>query len=149
MTASLLLGLLMAAQGVVAPTLFLDDGTDAASWHAVPSEGVGLELGSEGGELRLDFDFRGGSGWAAAWRPLELELPENFALRIALRGEAPANTLEVKLVMAGDEGETVWWARRQAFDPPRDATVLELKRRHFSFAWGAERGGCSTAARPS
>jgi hypothetical protein len=140
MTASLLLGLLMAAQGVVAPPLFLDDGADAASWRAVPSEGVGLELGCESGELRLDFDFGGGSGWAAAWRPLEMELPESFLLRIAMRGEAPTNTLEVKLVMAGEEGETVWWARRPAFELPRDGAVLELKRRHFSFAWGPERG---------
>jgi len=140
MTASLLLGLLMAAQGVVAPPLFLDDGTNAASWRAEPSEGVGLAVSSEDGELRLDFDFHGGSGWAAAWRPLDLELPERFVLRIALRGAAPVNTLEVKLVMAGEEGETVWWARRPALEFPRDGTVLELKRRHFSYAWGPERG---------
>jgi hypothetical protein len=139
MIATLLSGLLLAAQGAAAQPSFLDDGTDAASWHAVPSEGVGLEIDSESGELRLDFDFHGGGGWAAAWRPLELELPEDFVLRIVLRGAAPANTLEVKLVMAGEAGETVWWARRQAFNPPHDATVLELKRRHFSFAWGPER----------
>jgi hypothetical protein len=140
MTAALLAGLLLAAAGAAAQPLFLDDGSDAASWHAGPSEGVGLEVGSEAGELRLDFDFHGGSGWAAAWRPLAVELPESFALRIALRGEAPANTLEVKLVMAGEEGETVWWARRQAFAPPAEPTVLELKRRHFTYAWGPERG---------
>ncbi len=139
MIATLLSGLLLAAQGSAVPPVFVDDGSDAASWHAVPSEGVGLEIDSESGELRLDFDFHGGSGWAAAWRPLELDLPESFVLRIVLRGEASANTLEVKLVMAGEAGETVWWARRQAFDPPHDATALELKRRHFSFAWGPER----------
>jgi len=140
MIATLLSGVLLATQGAMAPPLFLDDGTDAASWRAVPSEGVGLAVASEDGELRLDFDFHGGSGWAAAWRPLELELPESFLLRIALRGDAPANTLEVKLVMAGEEGETVWWARRPAFEPPQSKSVLELKRRHFSFAWGPERG---------
>ena len=140
MIATLLSGLLLAAQGAVAPPLFLDDGTDAASWHAVPSEGVGLKVASEGGELRLDFDFHGGSGWAAAWRPCEVTLPESFVLRIALRGDAPANTLEVKLVMVGEAGETVWWARRPAFQIPHDGTVLDLRRRHFSFAWGPERG---------
>jgi len=116
----------------------LDDGSNPGLWMAEPSEGVDLSLSSDGAALRLDFDFRGGSGWAAARRPLPLELPANFKLRLALRGSAPPNTLEIKLVEASADAETVWWARRIGFSPSEDWSVLELKRRHFEFAWGPD-----------
>ena len=42
---------------------------------------------------------------------MDLELPANYAFRFRLRGEAPANHLEFKLVDAS--GENVWWKVRR------------------------------------
>src|SRR5207253_5851961 len=95
--------------------------------------------GIHGRALRLDFDFDGRAGWAAARRELPIDLPENYELAFAIRGDAPANDLEVKLI--DSSGENVWWAVRRDFAPPRAWAPIRLKKRHFSFAWGPARGG--------
>lgn len=121
----------------------VDPFEELGAWKASPSEGVALALsatpGTRGSALRLEFDFHGKAGWAAARRDLPLELPENYEISFSIRGEAPSNDLEVKLVDAS--GENVWWAVRRDFTPPRDWQRLRLKKRHFSFAWGPAGGG--------
>ena len=121
----------------------LDDFEEISAWHALPSAGVTLALSSaegiHGRALRLDFDFGGRAGWAAARRDLPMDLPENYELAFAIRGDASANDLEVKLL--DSSGENVWWAVRRDFAPPRVWAPIRLKKRHFSFAWGPARGG--------
>ncbi len=95
--------------------------------------------GDRGRALRLDFDFGGHAGWAAARRDVAVDLPENWELAFALRGEAASNDLEIKLIDAS--GENVWWAVRRDFTPPPSWTRLVSKKRHFSFAWGPAGGG--------
>jgi len=116
----------------------LDDFKDIASWKAAPADGVEMELaqapGSQGRGLRIDFDFQGHGGWASTVRPLELELPENFAIEFDIRGQAPVNNLEIKLI--DDTGENVWWTPHQQFNFPEQWTRLRIKRRHFRRAWG-------------
>jgi hypothetical protein len=61
----------------------LDDMSDATRWEAAPASGVHLRLGNDAGAdggmaLRIDFDFRGGGGWAALRRQLPVRLPENY-----------------------------------------------------------------------
>ncbi len=116
---------------------------DTPKWRAAPAEGVALTLsktdGARGGALRLDFDFRGHAGWAAARRELPLDLPENYEISFSIRGESEPNDLEVKLIDAS--GENVWWAVRREFTPSADWQKLRLKKRHFSFAWGPAGGG--------
>ncbi len=132
------------------PPRLLDDFRDPAMWIAKPATGVDLALAGvagEGGEksagasraLRLDFDFHGHGGWAAASRPLALELPENWELRFRLRGEAPVNDLEVKFV--DPSGENVWWMVRRDFAMPDDWTTYRVRKRQISFAWGPLGGG--------
>ena len=87
----------------------------------------------------IDFDFAGRGGWAGARRDLRATLPEHFELRLALRGEAPPNTLEIKLL--DPSGKNVWWVNRPEFELPRDWQTLRFKRRHFRFAWGPAGGG--------
>ena len=98
----------VASPGADAVERILDGCDDPAAWRAAPSEGVSLALaaapGVDGGALRLDFDFHGGGGWAAARRPLDLELPANWELTFWLRGEAPPENLEIKLVVPAEEG---------------------------------------------
>ena len=104
----------------------LDDFENVSLWKAAPAAGVKLELSSTEGEgargraLRLDFDFQGHAGWAAARRDLPLDLPENWEITFSLRGTAPVNDLEVKLV--DPSGENVWWAVRRGEAPPDPTT---------------------------
>jgi hypothetical protein len=134
--------LLAAAPGPDRP-IFRESFQEISSWQALPSAGVRLALSGAGGAggraLRLDFDFAGHAGWAAARREVAIDLPENWELDFSLRGEAPGNDLEIKLIDAS--GENVWWAVRRDFVPPSSWTTLRSKKRHFSFAWGPAGGG--------
>lgn len=131
-----------AAPGPVRP-IFREDFREISSWQALPSAGVRLALsgaeGAGGRALRFDFDFAGHAGWAAARREVAIDLPENWELDFSMRGEASANDLEIKLVDV--TGQNVWWAVRRDLAPPRSWTILNLKKRHFSFAWGPAGGG--------
>ena len=126
----------------------LDDFTRPELWRAAPASGVSLTLAGDRGPgesaatsaaLRLDFDFQGRGGWAAAQRPLPLALPENWELRFRLRAEAPVNHLEVKLV--DPSGDNVWWSVRRDYAFPREWSELRIKKRQVSFAWGPLGGG--------
>ena len=68
----------------------LDDFRDVSGWTAAPSDGVSLSLSSDAGEkgraLRLDFDFGGKAGWAAARKAFPRRLPENYAFELRLKG---------------------------------------------------------------
>ncbi len=121
----------------------LDDFESPGRWTAHPSDGVELRIttdtGRTGRALRLDFDFRGGSGYAIARRELPLELPENYEFVFWLRADAPVNDLEFKLV--DPTGENVWWVNRRKFEYPREWTRIVVKKRHIEFAWGPVGGG--------
>ncbi|PID81781.1 hypothetical protein CSB20_01270 [bacterium DOLZORAL124_64_63] len=108
---------------------------DPAAWTPLPADGVGMRLSDDGGALRLDFQFTGG-GYAIARREVDLDFPENYAIRFRLKGEGPANHLELKLVDAG--GENVWWHVRRDLQWPARWETVETKKRHISFAWGPD-----------
>ena len=80
----------------------VDDFSEAASWLAVASGQAELKLTSEPGTngtaLRLDFDFKGGGGFVGARKVFALRLPEAYAFSFRVRGVAPKNKLEFKLV---------------------------------------------------
>jgi hypothetical protein len=115
---------------------------DPAEWKSAPAPGVFLALSrsqAAPGALRLDFDFRGKAGWAAATRKVDLVLPARWEIRLRLRGEALPNDLELKL--ADPSGENVWWFRKRDASFPRDFTPLRVKQRQVEFAWGPAGGG--------
>ena len=121
----------------------VDDFERPAAWSAVPGEGVSLGLGGgpgrSGAALRLDFDFNGRAGYAVARRAVELTLPENYELSFWIRGPAPSNTLEFKLI--DSTGTNVWWSVRRNFVPGTEWQRVVIPRRHISFAWGPQGGG--------
>jgi len=112
----------------------LDDFATPAAWRADASDGVTGTMRPFDGGLRLDYDFSRGSGYAFLRRALPLELPANFELRFRLRGQGPANALEIKLTDAG--GENVWWHRKAEHVPPGEWQTIRIRRRQIDFAWG-------------
>ncbi|BDU71689.1 discoidin domain-containing protein [Mesoterricola silvestris] len=124
---------LAAGAALAAPPRILDGFETVRAWKAVPSDGVLLALGGAG-SLRMDFDFQGRGGYAAARRDLPLTLPPNYEITFLVRGDCPPENLEFKLV--DPSGENVWWVRKPAFAFPREWTRVTLKKRQVSFAWG-------------
>jgi hypothetical protein len=140
------LGALLAAApaaGLSAQARLVDSFDDPALWTPAPGEGVSIAAaaapGRSGQALRLDFDFHGRGGYAVVRRTLDLPLPENYEISFWVRGEAPSNTLEFKLV--DSSGANVWWSVRRDYVPPREWTRFVIPRRHVSFAWGPRGGG--------
>jgi hypothetical protein len=129
--------------GSAGPPILIDALNDVSQWKAVPSDGVSLAIvsgrGENGGAMRLDFDFHGGAGYAVAHRAVSLDLPANYELTFDIRGIAPSENVEVKLIDAS--GENVWWVDRRDYDFPAHWTRFIIKRRQISFAWGPRGGG--------
>jgi len=112
----------------------IDDLDDVSKWTSAPSDGVSLALAEDRGAMRMDFDFHGHGGWAAARRKVSIDLPDNYRFVFRLRGETPPNTLEIKFI--DPSGENVWWVRRVAWEFPRDWTDVVADKRNIEFAWG-------------
>ncbi|HWK89576.1 MAG TPA: hypothetical protein VNP72_06255, partial [Longimicrobium sp.] len=84
-------------------TTILDDFETIAGWSAHPSEGVELRISQDSGfsgrSMRLDFDFRGGAGYAIARRRLPPSgfasrgLPDDYEFSFRVRADAPVNNL--------------------------------------------------------
>ena len=121
-------------------TRLLDGFEDPAAWRVVASDQVSAAIravdGAEGRALCLDYDFNGVSGHAGIQRALPLELPANYRFDLQLRGDAPANDLQFKLVDAS--GDNVWWANRTSVEPPARWTPQRYKARHIVKAWGPD-----------
>ncbi len=134
---------LLTAAGAAGQTRVLDDFAAVTGWTAAPSGGVRLALSADtsGGQraMRLDFDFQGHGGWAAARKAFALELPGNYELSFRIRAEAPVENLDFKLV--DPSGENVWWSVRRDLPFPREWQTIRIKKRQISFAWGPAGGG--------
>jgi hypothetical protein len=115
-------------------------GLEGWSTSAAPGSRAGLaaERGSRGPALRFDFELVGAGAWAIARRALALRLPAHWVAILRVRGEAPAQELQVKLV--GRDGANVWWWRRELV-PPCEAQEIVLRRASLEFAWGPASGG--------
>jgi hypothetical protein len=122
----------------------LDGFETTAGWSAHPSDGVSLTIradssGTHGHAMRLDFDFHGHGGYAIARKKFDIALPENYALSYRIRGDAPPENFEVKLI--DSTGDNVWWNNAVNVHFPKEWTPVMLKKRHITFAWGPRGGG--------
>lgn len=122
---------------------------DATPWVVQPSEGVKATLTRDVGRdgvtrsaWRLDYDFTLGAGFVIIKREWATELPADYRFDLWLRGEAPANNLEFKLV--DPTGHNVWWNNARAFEMPREWTKRSYRARQIAFAWGPLGGGAPT-----
>jgi len=125
------------------PAILVDDFESVAAWKAVPSDDVSLQItqdaGLRGKSIRLDFDFHGHGGYAVIRRDVKLALPANYEFSFTIRGQAPVNTLEFKLI--DPTGDNVWWSNQPGFVFPAQWQNLVRKKRHITFAWGPIGGG--------
>jgi hypothetical protein len=116
----------------------LDSFDEIVPWKAVASDGVHASVhpaeGMPGRALRLDFDLAGTAGYALARRVLPLDLPRHYEISFYLRGDAPVNNFQFKLVDAS--GENVWWVNRRNYQFPHEWQLVRIKTRHIEFAWG-------------
>ena len=124
------------------PTL-LDAFESVKDWRASPSDGVSLQVSSDSGfrgrAMRLDFDFHGNGGYAVVHRAFNFTVPANYEFSFRVRGDAPPNTLEFKLI--DPSGDNVWWSNQPGFEFPRVWTEVVRKKRQITFAWGPKGDG--------
>ena len=125
--------------GPVPVNFVVVDSFDSVSqWSTSHAAGVELTVhpdsGQHGSGLRLDFDFHGGAGYALIHREVNLELPTDYQFTFAVRGDAPTNTLEFKLVDL--TGANVWWSNNRYFVFPREWRTVARRKRQICFAWG-------------
>jgi hypothetical protein len=110
-----------------------------SQWTTTPADGVEISVqpdanGVHGKAMRVDFDFHGHGGYAVIHRQLNLTLPANYEISFAIKGDAPTNTLELKMI--DSTGENVWWSNNPNFQFPKDWQTVTRKKRQISFAWG-------------
>ena len=123
---------------LVADTSVIDSFDSVSQWSTNPAKGVEISIHSDSGwhgrAMRVDFDFHGNPGYGIVRREISMDLPRNYEFAFAVRGDAPKNTLEFKLVDRG--GATVWWSNNPNFDFPREWRSLARKKREICYAWG-------------
>src|SRR3546814_7428371 len=84
--------------------------------------------------LCLDYDFTDVSGDVGIQLDLPIDYPENYAFAFQIRGDSPANDLEMKFV--DESGDNVWWVKRTGYEFPTQWTPVRYKKRHIVKAWG-------------
>ena len=143
LAAALLLASVTGTAPAAQKPALLDAFESVKDWRAQPSDGVALRVSTDSGfrgrAMRLDFDFRGGGGYAVVHRAFNLTVPANYEFSFRIRGDAPPNTLELKLI--DPSGDNVWWSNQPGFEFPRAWTEVVRKKRHITFAWGPKGGG--------
>jgi len=126
-------------------SLVVDSFDSVSQWSTNPADGVEIAIHADSGRhgrgMRLDFDFHGHPGYAIVHRKVDLDLPANYEFTFAVRGEAPRNTLEFKLV--DTTGANVWWSNNPNFIFPREWRTIARNKREICFAWGP-RGDSAT-----
>ena len=141
--AALLLASVMGTPPVAQKPAMLDTFESTNGWRAQPADGVSLRISADSGfrgrAMRLDFDFNGRGGYAVVHKAFNFTVPGNYEFSFRIRGDAPPNTLEFKLI--DPSGDNVWWSNTLGFEFPKAWTEVVRKKRQISFAWGPRGGG--------
>jgi len=134
--------LIFAHTCAVSAQTVLDNFDELTGWAASASDGARVEIAQDAGHsgmsLRLDFDL-GAGGYVIARKALSISLPANYAFKFFVRGEAPPNVLEFKLI--DRSGQNVWWYRQRDFKFPPEWRQVIIKKPRLQFAWGPAGGG--------
>ena len=125
-----------------AATIVVDSFDSVSQWTANPAAGVEIAIrpdssGAHGRAMRLDFDFHGNRGYAIVHRALNMTLPPKYEFSFAIKGDAPTNTLEFKLV--DSTAKNVWWSNNQNFQFARNWQTITRNKWQIPYAWGPTR----------
>ncbi len=116
---------------------------DLTAWRSISTAQAKLTLSratsAPVGSIQMTFDFGGSGGYVIARRELVRTMSEDFAVHFQLRGRAPANHLELKLV--DPTGLNVWRHVIRDLKPPAEWQEFTLESRDIDFAWGPAGGG--------
>ena len=123
--------------------LWNGEATALGEWTSAAADGsstaLSAEPGPRGAALRIDFNLVGPTSWIIARHECAAVLPAHYVVVLRVRGDAPANQLQFKLV--DPSGANVWWWRRPDFAFPHEAEALVLRKASLEFAWGPKSGG--------
>jgi len=137
-TAALLAFLALGLSAAIAQQRTIETFEEATGWSYNVSDAVTLETsfarGVTGNAIRIDYDFTEGTGFGGIQKFYAIDLPENYEFTFWLKAESPSNNFEIKFI--DSTGNNVWWVNNRNFDFPREWTMVRIKRRHISFAWG-------------
>lgn len=115
----------------------IDGALSLAGWSVSASPGswaaLTCEASEQGTAVRVDYHMARVGGFVILRREIGLPLPENFAFRVRIRGEAPRATLEFKVE---DDQGNVWWRRYPDFAFARTGEELTVRRSRLVHAWG-------------
>ena len=128
------LALALHAAPACAQAVTIDDFASIDDWTTFAPEGVRVEITPDAGALRIDYAFERGGGFAIVRRAVDIDVEGNHVFSFRVKGDAPANDLEFKLL--DDSGDNVWWHNRRRYTPPANWQTLSSSRRSIEFAWG-------------
>jgi len=116
----------------------IDDFEDIGQWTFIKSDGVdikaSLDNGIKGKCIRIDYNFKYGTGYCGIQKQLKLKLPANFRFYFFIRANSPNNNFEIKFL--DSSRENVWWMNNRNFEFPRDWKKFFVRKRNIQFAWG-------------
>ncbi len=116
----------------------LDNFEDISEWNLVKSDGVEIKTslanGMQGKCLRIDYNFKYGTGYLGIQRALKIELPDNFRFHFFLKAISPNNNFEIKFL--DSSRHNVWWMNNRNFEFPNDWKKFFIRKRNIQFAWG-------------
>lgn len=116
----------------------IDGFESAEGWETRASDEVEIKISSaegfRGKAVRIDFNFKTGTGFCGITKAFPVNLPDNFKYSFYIKGNAPVNNLEFKLV--DKSGENVWWYNQRSYKFPTEWTKVNVKKRKIEFAWG-------------
>jgi len=123
---------------ILAQSKVLDNFESLSGWEKVASDQVEIKTslikGKSGQAVKINFNFVSGSGYCGVRKVMPMKLPDNFQFSFYIKGNAPANNLEFKLV--DKSGLNVWWQIQRSFEFPANWRKVVIKKRHINFAWG-------------
>ncbi|MCA9733224.1 discoidin domain-containing protein [candidate division KSB1 bacterium] len=116
----------------------LDNFEKIQGWKLIASDAVDIDTSSatglNGNAIKIDFNFTKGTGYCGIQKQFPMDLPENFKFTFYIKGNAPVNNLEFKLV--DESGQNVWWLNQRNYEFSDKWTKITIKKRHIQFAWG-------------
>src|ERR1051325_5000881 len=137
-TAVLLFGAVRMTDAAIQTTT-LDDFEQLTDWTTASSDGATVSISQDAGKnglaLRVDFDLPKEGGYVIVRKPVDLTLPENYAFTFQMKGDAPRNNVEFKLV--DPSGKSVWWRRQRDYTFPVEWQEVVVRKARITLAWGS------------